>query len=207
MLLEDLAYLLSLPDKYFSHKIWLNAVWFENKWYQILRVTDEKRFIREYIEDGDAEEIPAEDLEKFQFQDAQFNNGDSLVYDPFHDKVFKRYKGYGKFSYICTHLKEYKAKVDVEVLTVDENDEPISAFLWVNDRVGTDLTSMEDGKFVYPGVEIDTRFTLNAGYSPMEQFLESMDIVVAEDMALPIKIPLVSHKVSIDIWNISFVKK
>ena len=191
---ERLNYLLSLDEKIFSHKIWVNAVWFENKWYQILRVTDEHRFIREYIEDGDAVEISPTELEKVKFTDAQFNTGDSLVYSPFHDQVFKRSKGFGKFSYICTHKREYKKLVDVTIQIIDENDNPISAFLWVDDKVGIELLA-DDGKFKYDEVEIGTEFMLSAGYSPMKDKVETKKVVVSEGMQLPIEFKLASHKV------------
>ena len=65
---KRLNYLLSLTVKYFTHEIWLNAVWFENKWYEIIRVIDKPRSIKEYIDDGDAVEIAPEELEKLEEQ-------------------------------------------------------------------------------------------------------------------------------------------
>ena len=190
---DRLNYLNSLPDKPFNHKIWLNAIWFESKWYQIVRYHHNKNY-REHIEDGDAVLIPSTELDKLKFEDTHFNDGDSLIYNHWHNTVFKRWNGYnGKFSYVCTHRKEYKDLINVDVQVVDENDDPLPAFLWVEDKSGTWLAG-SNGEYQFKTVELGTKFRFTAGFSPNIDELVHKDVTIEAGIA-PIKIQLKSGKV------------
>ena len=189
----NLNYLKTLPKLPFNHKIWLNAIWFESKWYEIVRYHHNKNY-REHIEDGDAVLIPQSELDQLNFEDTHFNDGDTLVYNHWHNAVFKRWNGYkGKFSYVCTHRKEYKDLINVDVQTVDENDDPLPAFLWVEDKTGTWLAS-SNGEYQFPDVELGTKFRLFAGFSPKKDEIEEVAVSVVEGIP-PIKIQLKSGKV------------
>ena len=189
----NLNYLKTLPKLPFNHKIWLNAFWFEEKWYEIARYHHNKNY-REHIEDGDAVEILQSELDQLKFEANQFNDGDTLVYNHWHDAVFKRWNGYnGKFSYVCTHRKEYKDLINVDVKIVDENDDDLPAFLWVEDKTGTWLAS-SNGEYQFPKVELGTKFHLFAGFSPKKDEIKEEAVSVVEGIA-PIKIQLRSGKV------------
>ena len=105
---KRLLELLDQPARYFSHEVWINAVFYNFKWYQIARVSKKtSKSVIDYIKDGDAELIPQHDLDQLVIAGANspkhFGNGDSLVYNPKNNHAYKRDKGKGKFSYICTH--------------------------------------------------------------------------------------------------------
>ena len=195
LFVSDLNYLNTLPKRPFNHKIWLNAIWFQSKWYEIIRFHHNKSY-REHIEDGDAVEIPQADLDHLSFEDTHFNDGDSLVYNPWHDKVFKRWKGYnGKFSYICVHRKEYKKLINVDVKCVDENMDPLPCFLWVEDKVGTWISDA-NGMYTFEKVELGTEFMLSAGFIPNGPDVVTKPVVVTDPTAA-IEFQLKSNKVKV----------
>ena len=181
--------LIDLPKKPIKKKIWINAVWFESQWYQILRFNGGRKLIREYIEQGDAELIPQSDLNNFDFEFEFYGPGDSLVYDPHDKKVSKKSKGIGKVSFMCTHKKENKAKVDVSINVINQDDEPLkSATLWIKDKVET-YTTDEDGMVELGDIEFGTVLEISAGYCA-DYVLGHDTKVVTRDLRLPIKIKL-----------------
>ena len=190
---ERLNYLNSLAKRPFNHKIWLNAIWFQSKWYQIVRYHHRKSY-REHIEDGDTVVIPPAEINRLSLEDTHFSDGDNLVYNPENDSVFKRWKGSkSRFSYVCTHRKEHKDLINVDVQVVDENDAPLPAFLWVEDKSGTWLIG-NHGEYQFPDVEIGTEFRFTAGFSPIPNELAHKDVIVEPGIGL-IKVQLRSGKV------------
>ena len=187
--MNKLHTLIDLPKKPIKKKIWINAIWFENQWYQILRFNGGRKLIREYIEQGDAEVIPQSDLDNFEFDFESYHPGDSLVYDPYDKILSKKSKGIGKVSFICTHKKENKAKVDVSINVINQDDEPLKkATIWIKDKVET-YTTDEEGNVELGEVEVGTTLDISAGYSA--DYVLGQDIaVVSRDQTLPIKIKL-----------------
>ena len=56
---KNLLEILSQPARHFSHEIWINAVLYGSKWYQIMKVPlkPQSSSIKDYIEAGYAEAI------------------------------------------------------------------------------------------------------------------------------------------------------
>ena len=106
---QNLLEILSQPARYFNHEIWINAVLYEQQWYQIMKVPEsfKSALIKDYIDAGYAEPILEEDMDKLDIaglsQGKHFGTGDSLVFNPKSNRAFKRVNGEGKFSYTCVH--------------------------------------------------------------------------------------------------------
>ena len=181
--------IISSSTKTLKPKIWINAIWFENQWYQILRVNIEHRLIRDYIAQGDAEVIPMEDLETLKFKKESYEDGDSLVYDPFHNDVSRRRKGEGKFNFLCTHEKEKKHKVDISIKVCDQDDVPLKKATVSIGRKAATFTTDNEGKADLGEIEIGTPLVISVGYSA-DYVLGQKTVTVSQGMTVPIKINL-----------------
>merc|ERR1711860_120196 len=181
--------IISSSTKTLKPKIWINAIWFENQWYQILRVNIERRLIRDYIAQGDAEVIPMEDLETLKFKKESYEDGDSLVYDPFHNDVSRRRKGEGKFNFLCTHEKEKKHKVDISIKVCDQDDVPLKKATVSIGRKAATFTTDNEGKADLGEIEIGTPLVISVGYSA-DYVLGQKTVTVSQGMTVPIKINL-----------------
>ena len=181
--------IISSSTKSLKPKIWINAIWCENQWYQILRVNIEHRLIRDYIAQGDAELIPMTDLETLKFKRESYEDGDSLVYDPFHNEVFRRSKGEGKFNFLCTHEKEKKHKVDLSIKVCDQDDVPLKKASVFIDRKSAQFVTDKAGMVDLGEIEIGTPLVISVG-SSADFVLGQKTVTVSKGMDVPIKINL-----------------
>ena len=179
--------IISSSTKSLKPKIWINAIWCENQWYQILRVNIEHRLIRDYIAQGDAEVIPMTDLETLKFKKESYEDGDSLVYDPFHNEVFRRSKGEGKFNFLCTHEKEKKHKVDLTIKVCDQDDVPLKKASVFIDRKSAQFVTDKAGMVDLGEIEIGTPLVISVG-SSADFVLGQKTVIVSKGMDVPIKI-------------------
>ena len=187
--ISRLNLMISSSTKALKPKVWVNAIWFENQWYQIVRVNIEARLIREYVDQGDAELIPMTDLETLHFKQESYENGDSLIYDPFHNEVSKRTKGDGTFHFICTHQKEKKHKVDVSIKVCDKDDVPLKKASIFIDRKSASFTTDSDGEVELGEIEVGTPLVISVG-NAADYVLGQKTVTISKDMTLPIKINL-----------------
>ena len=96
------------PTRYFTHKIWINAVKWQGTWYQFNQVPSlSSETFDDYIANGIVSVIPMMIMEHLGLESSSGFDNAGVIFNPF-KKALEIFNIDEKRSYICTHQKVHK---------------------------------------------------------------------------------------------------
>ena len=93
------------PTRYFTHKIWINAVKWQGTWYQFNQApSSSSETFDDYISNGIVSVIPIIMMEYLGLESSSGFDNAGVIYNPY-EKALEIFNIEEKRSYICTRQK------------------------------------------------------------------------------------------------------